>query len=186
MRTRAPLKTLLLALALLPMAGCGPFFYVEADIPKICKTLTGLSFPGLPPGAPTGAGAVTLPTQTVDLSSSLPDLLKSNRFTGNVRLLLAELDATSGDLGFLDNVSIVITTDDPTIPPLAALDYTKDPSDPTPTTIDLSSSEHPNLFPYVKAGALNLSVTVAGELPTAAWAADVKVCISADAKFQYL
>jgi hypothetical protein len=178
-------KTSLFVALLFTLPACGPLFFVQADLPQVCETFTGQSFPGVPSSE---SGSFTYPPQTFDLGGLLSSLPK-DRLTADIRVTSGTLTATGGvsDLGFINSLEIdLFQSADAGTTGLALLSYQKDDSAPAPTSIDLASGHEPNIFSYAEGGSITAGFSMSGTLPEQDWTADFKLCISADAKYQYL
>src|SRR5262249_22120268 len=113
----------------------------------------------------------------------------NDRLTGTLKVLSMTLTVTSGasDLSFVDKAHMdLLPPANSNLQPLTVVNYTKDPNAPPPTSINLVDPSQPDVFSFVLAGAFSGAIEVAGSLPQVAWSADVRICISASGKFQYL
>jgi hypothetical protein len=179
------MNRLFFALALVSSTACGPVFFVEADFPEVCKTFPNQQFSAAPPGV----ADLTFPPLNFDFSNQIPSLFNGDRLTGTLNVLSMTLTLKSGaaDLSFVDKAHMdLVPPANSSLQPLTVVNYTKDPNAPPPTSINLVDPSQPDVFPFVIGGAFSGSIEVAGSLPQVAWSADIRICVSASGKFQYL
>ena len=187
MSTR-PLRFLTTATLLLltgMLTSCNQLFFAEVSLPQLCVTLDSQQFDGQDGDY---HADVTFGPQSIDVSSYLSALPKDDAEI-QLRVLTGTLTVKGGvdDLSFIDAAQLTI--DPPTgstLTELKLIDYTKDPNAPTPGSIELTGSDHPDLYPYLSSGNITTTIHFAGTLPAQDWTADLTVCISASAKVQYL
>jgi hypothetical protein len=176
------MKPLLLAAALLSLTSCGLFF-VQADEPEVCKTFPNQQFDAAPSGF---SGTFTYPPMSFAFGDQLPDFFKSDKFKATFRIRSVQMTAVSGvqDLSFIDAATLSLSAAG--LPDVKVVNYTRAAGAPASATIDMVDAAQPDVFPYLESGNASGSFSMTGSLPSVSWAADIRVCFSAEAKFQYL
>ncbi|MCW5803716.1 MAG: hypothetical protein KIT31_15135 [Deltaproteobacteria bacterium] len=169
MRSSVLLGTLgILGLTLLP--GC-PLLAVEAEIPEVCMTYTGIEIAGV-------GGATSLNTEfTLDDLGGLEEL--TNKLDATVHFVRAEVRARGvSDLAFVDRATLTIASGSPdsTLPELVAYDC-DGTCLPDGLRLAIPATLERDALAYVESASLLVGVEFAGQMPEDDWSFDVDVCM---------
>jgi hypothetical protein len=183
--------------AALIVTGCGDLMFVEMELPEVCNQMGDAGFEGVDPALIAAAEAQGIPldlgVQTVSqnfdfpLADNLPGA-NSAEFDGELSLIRVVFTAESGitDFSFVDSATIGVA------PPAGShlqsrtlLEYVKTPESAVLPTMTLDGARF-DLIEYMRAGALQLSVSMTGRLPLQAWNVSVQGCGYLRGKYKYL
>lgn len=169
-----PLAAPLLALAALPLAGCGDLFVLRVEEPALCITLEEQTFPG---------GEVALQTLDLDydLSPALPEEASENHVEMEVHLTSFEIRPRAGtaDLDFLDSAELRLR-DGTSETGVAWWNEGEAPA------AIFSVRDGVDLGHAVEKADLRFVLEVTGTLPETEWSADAYACFHVVSRIHYL
>ncbi|MFN0062958.1 MAG: hypothetical protein ACKVPX_10630 [Myxococcaceae bacterium] len=177
------------ALALFVLFGlsaCGPVFFIEAEIPRVCKAFQGETFPGVP--VPTPDVPYTAPPLDFDFGTTL-DELRLEGLETEIRISSMRLTAAGGlpNLDFLNTVNVnLLPPGGSSLAPLPVVDYARAAGASSSTSIELGEVDIMDVYEYIRSGQFSVQITFLGTIPTSDWSLDVRPCLYARGKFQYL
>jgi hypothetical protein len=175
-----PLLFAALALSPLLLSSC---FYVEAEEPSVCKTVLDQSFPGSPLG-----GSYDVSQEfSYDFGNEIVLSFNGHTVDTNARALNVTLTAKSGisDFSFIDSADATLTA--PGQPDIQIVTYTKPAgSTPSATLVIQGGSDNIDITNYLKNGTIGVRLHFAGSAPPSNFTADVKTCVYAKVKYNYL
>ncbi len=159
------------------MGGC--VFGMEADLPEIELTQSGLRFPAAPPLVTAGEAMVSARfitrTGRFELPAGAKTQVKSSHAT------LSSL-STGADLGFIRSVRVTVKglgTGAPAIEPAEIARYERIPGAPAVgPVLTASAGVTSTLFEHWKAPQLQFTIELAGTLPDREWLGDLSVGFS--------
>jgi hypothetical protein len=171
----------LVAIAALGLAGAltGCTLSVEADVPDVQITQSGLAFEGVP--AVVGDASMTKSYSQQHSKLDLPSQLDTQ-----VRTLAVTLTATSGvtDLSFIHFMSISMSADADSTP-IVIGSYEPATGSTTGNQLKLTTLNPVNILDAWKTDTATFTLQLAGTLPTSDWTADVSIDLSGSAKYTY-
>ena len=175
---RAPLLSLAF-IAGLSAAVAGCTVSVEAEIPEVEITQSGLAFPGVPD---LGLGEVAVEKSFSQDHGKL-DMPKG--LDPEVKTLGVTVRVTSGapDISFIHLLRL--TMSDGKNAPVELGSYERMPGDPLTKELELAALNPLDVFEAWNTDSATFTLQVAGTLPTADWTAEVSVRFSARAKYKY-
>lgn len=185
-------------LAALFVLACGkPVFYADLNEPRICKTVPNQSFPAQQNGQ-----------LQSDFDIPIGDILsvfnQSQNTVVDIELTELTLNAQQGitDFNGVDSAAVSVQAGadagtirpDGGLPGTVVLEYTKNPNNLPGRTVTVSPIAKVNLIDFIHSTSfdggttdgITLHAEMSGQLPTNDWTADVRGCISFDAKIYYL
>jgi hypothetical protein len=171
----------LVALCSTLAVGCGgPIFFVEVEVPEVCKAMPGLGFPSSPIAAPI-TYEQDLP---YDAASQLP-FPADTPLDPTVNILRVKFTLTEGpsDFSFINSAAIQART---------AVQTTKfdiatyDNSGAATAEMNLEGNTDTNIMELIREGDLIFSMKLDGTASLTAWASEVQMCLRAAAKVDYL
>lgn len=159
-------------LALIPILGGCDLFSGEVNIDDACIQLDNRTIDG----APSARLTRTFSYDQLAIFDSFISL------DADVTRIKVDLQGVAGvaDLSFLESVHVTIAADG--LPPLEVLacDDGACASDTLESSVEVSAP--PKLTSYALGGHVDVTITVAGPLPTQAWVANLRVCMSGTAR----
>jgi hypothetical protein len=192
-RTTLTFPSVLAALAVLALPGCGPLLYAELDVPEVRITLPAQDFPASPaPPADwcSAARPECVATQLqYDLGAQVP-IVNEPGVEYELRLKRAALvlsaSAAGNDLSGIRSAEIRILDPDGG-PGTVVASYVADPANPDPTSISVSGDAALDLAPFVRGGSLQTRIELVYDPldPSPAFAADVSAAFSLDVKLDW-
>ena len=174
-------KLLLTALAPLLLSSC---FYVEAEEPSVCKTVTDQSFPG----TATGGTYDVAQDFNYDFGNELVLTFNGKQVDTTAQALSVTLTAKSGvsDFWFIHQADITLVDPTGANPDVHVLAYTKDPSAPSSAILVVQGGDRIDITKYLQGGAITVRIHFNGTAPQTDFTADVKTCVYAKVHYQYL
>ena len=169
----------LLLLVLVPLAGCS-IFSVEGEIPEVCMSFHDRQIEGVKPGD------VFERTFTGDPISALSAFVELDAEITQARATLTATDGVS-DLTFLESVTVVMrpagtpAKDASGVSLVDCGDFDCASTSMTSVLTDVPPTE---ALDVVAAGAVEIDVVLAGDLPQHEWVVDLEVCLSGRARAQ--
>ena len=161
-------KLLTLAACLL-MTGC---VTVSVDEPSICYSGS-LNSLGDPPGP---VPSFTF-TQDVNISSTLNNINNVDNKTV-INLTQLSLDNTTGDMSWVNKIDVLISTQ--TLPSVSMIDFTLTSTEQQSSNINLPvQASEAVLNQYFNSGAVTLTFTLSGSIPTVVPILNGTMCLSA-------
>lgn len=186
-------KLAVAVVVLLSAAGCGNPFEASVQAQSVCLRQLGQALKGV--GA---AGAPALPgTLSGSIHDEFPvdagDLEELTKHDVVAKLGLQSFKITApGVLAGVQQMHVVLLPPAGSgQPPITVIDYPAAAQaglvrvEGDQITGELSSLGQ-DLVSYLAAGTVRVQVDAAGDLPASAWKADVELCASASAKYDYL
>ena len=165
-------------LALIPLAGCS-IFAVEGEIPEVCMSFHDRLIEGVEPGDD------FVKSFTGDPISALSAFVELD---AEIKSATAELTAIDGvtDLAFLESVTVVMRpagprAKDTSVSLVDCGDYACASDTLSATLTDVPPAE---ALDVLAAGAVEIDVVLAGDLPEHDWVVDLEVCLSGRARAQ--
>lgn len=181
-RTLSQLGAAFVAVSSLASFGCGgDILFAELEIPSLCTSIPGQTFPGAPIAV---AGTATFPNE-FDVGNTLSDF--GNLGQVEARALFFDITAKSGvqDFGFVDQVQLkVLPAPNSTLLPVQLVDY-KAGAQPPSNNMHWAVNS-PDMMGYLKEPPLRFETTFTGTLPTVDWSFDIRLCIFMKARIDYL
>lgn len=170
----------LLAAALgLAGAATGCTLSVEADVPDVQITQSGLSFAGVPVAV--GDASMTKSYSQQHSKLDLPAQLDTQ-----VKTLAVTLTVTSGvtDVSFIHSMSISMSAD-ANSDPIVIGTYDPAAGSAVGDQLKLTTLNPVNILDAWKTDTATFTLQIAGTLPTSDWTADVSIDLSGSAKYTY-
>jgi hypothetical protein len=169
-------RTVATLCALLPLAGC-ELFSLETDIPEMCINFKDRLIPGVGANADFERSISSDPLDTFGAYVELDAEITSAR---------ARLKVKSGanDLSFIDELTVTLKGAEPDsqIAPIALVscyDYAC-ASDSNEAT--LTETPPRGVMDAIKAGRIEVEVSMKGDLPEQDWVVDIELCVSGKAR----
>lgn len=179
--TRTSNLPALIMTAALGLAGAltGCTLSVEADVPDVQITQSGLAFEGVP--AVVGDASMTKSYSQQHSKLDLPSQLDTQ-----VKTLAVTLTATSGvtDVSFIHFMSISMSADADS-DPIVIGSYDPAAGTTVGDQLKLTTLNPVNILDAWKTDTATFTLQIAGTLPTNAWTADVSINLSGSAKYTY-
>ena len=165
-------------LALLPLAGC-PLFSVGAKVQEMCVTLQDRTIKGVPAGEPFRDSSLIDPLESFGAFFELNGTITSAHATLRVR-------QGATDLKFLESVRVSIRGVEPgsEMPPASLVRCTDFSCASESDTAELETDVPEDVVDYVRAGMVQLDLTMTGALPRTDWKVDLEVCLSGEASVE--
>ena len=163
------------------MGACGNVVDLEVQAQRICVASINQTFPAAPAGLPA--------SKPVPLNFSAP--LKQLPSTGDlemeVRFRDITLRASSGDLAFIDKVTVDLnpSSKKPALSPFTLAEYARGTSGAAGSTVTLQAADMRDVADYLADEPAQMKFTLHANLPNSAVTIDVEGCVGATARFQY-
>jgi hypothetical protein len=171
----------LVAMVALGLAGAltGCTLSVEADVPDVQITQSGLTFEGV-------AAAMGDASMTKSYSQQHSQLDLPSQLDTQVRTLAVTLTATSGvtDLSFIKFMSVSMSADADSAPTVIG-SYEPATGAAVGNQLKLTTLNPVNILDAWKTDTATFTLQLAGTLPTSDWTGDISIDLSGSAKFTY-
>jgi hypothetical protein len=185
-----------LALALLPLlVACGDPFAASIQAKKVCVRQLNQTVRGAGPAALAldGAAPEDRIIDTIEITTEdLAEFQGKNEFDAELGLQSFKFTAPGGTK--ITTLSVVLRPppgSDPNLKPLTLIQYPALPGQEGLVNWNESTNEFTgdlsghNLMDYISEDNLSLDLTAEGNIPASDWNADVEVCASAEAEYDY-
>lgn len=180
----------LLILSTLALAGCGDLIRIQAEADEVCVRQLGEPLPGI--------GALTETPLEGSISRSFPldlgdvaELQDDGEVAARLDVLSFTITGRNGAFSGLERLAVVIAPPPGSgLPPLSLVDFPSTGAGLPVTVIgdtvsaDFASVKE-DLARYLEAGELRVQLDAAGTLPADEWRADLEVCFSPSATYEY-
>jgi hypothetical protein len=171
----------LVAMVALGLAGAltGCTLSVEADVPDVQITQSGLTFEGV-------AAAMGDASMTKSYSQQHSQLDLPSQLDTQVRTLAVTLTATSGvtDLSFIKFMSVSMSADADSAPTVIG-SYEPATGAAVGNQLKLTTLNPVNILDAWKTDTATFTLQLAGTLPTSDWTGQVSIDLSGSAKYTY-
>jgi hypothetical protein len=173
---RRTIATVAALAALVPLAGC-ELFSLETEIPEMCIGFNDRLIPGVKGGMAFERSIVSDPLDTFGAYVELDAEITGARATLKVK-------NGAADLSFLDQLTVTLkgagaNSDIAPISLVSCYDYAC-ASDTSEST--LTNTPPRGVMDAIKAGMVEVEVTMQGDLPEQDWVVDIELCVSGKAR----
>jgi hypothetical protein len=180
----------LLILSTLALAGCGDLFEIQAEAEEVCVRQLGEPLPGL--GALYGTQLEGSISRSFPLDlGDIAELQDDGDVAARLDVLSFTITGQNGAFSGLERLAVVIAPPAGSgLPPLSLLQFPSSVAGlPVTVTGDSVSVDFAtvkeDLLRYLEAGELSVQLDAAGSLPVEEWRADLEVCVSPRATYEY-
>jgi hypothetical protein len=165
-------------LALLAVTGCS--LEANAEMKELCITQKSQEFPGVAGVSgefctPTSPSTLCDPIN-IDLKD-LADKLSEQGVTGEARVLSVTFASSTVDLSQIQSLKVrLVPSTGSSLAPTDIINYPTTSGTKSPSQLVLTGGGL-DLWQYLKANQLNLTVSGSGTLPATNWTADLGICV---------